>query len=54
MGKTTTQACVATIGIDLGKKIFQVHGIDTFGEIVTRRSVKRRELVPLRRICRHA
>src|SRR5262249_11086464 len=45
MDKTTTQASVATIGIDLGKKVFQVHGIDSCGKIVVRRAVKRRELV---------
>jgi transposase len=38
---------MATIGIDLGKKVFQIHGIDRFGEIVMRRSVKRRELLPV-------
>ena len=46
MDKTTASTCVATIGIDLGKRVFQIHGIDTLGEIVTRRSVKRRELPP--------
>ena len=46
MDKTTTSTCVATIGIDLGKRVFQIHGIDRLGEIVTRRSVKRRELLP--------
>jgi transposase len=45
MDKTTPQACVATIGIDLGKKVFQIHGIDSCGQVVIRRSVKRRELL---------
>ncbi|MGH6960314.1 MAG: IS110 family transposase [Dongiaceae bacterium] len=45
MDKTTAYATVATIGIDLGKKVFQVHGIDSCGKVVIRRAVKRRELV---------
>ena len=46
MEKTTTEAAVATIGIDLAKKVFQVHAVDSFGKVVIRRTVKRRELVP--------
>ncbi len=46
MDKNTSYACVATIGIDLAKKVFQVHGIDSCGKIVIRRAVKRRELLP--------
>jgi transposase len=45
MEKTTTLATVATIGIDLAKKVFQVHAVDSAGEVVIRRVVKRRELV---------
>lgn len=45
MDKTTPAASVATIGIDLGKKIFQVHGIDSSGKVVIRRSVKRRDVL---------
>jgi transposase len=46
MEKTTTQATIATIGIDLAKKVFQFDGIDSAGEVVIRRAVKRRELLP--------
>jgi len=42
MEKTTTQSSVATIGIDLAKKVFQFHGIDSCGKVVIRRAVKRR------------
>jgi transposase len=45
MEKTTAHATLATIGIDLGKKVFQVHGIDSSGKVVVRRAVNRRELV---------
>jgi transposase len=46
MDKNTPHALVATIGIDLAKKVFQFHGIDSAGEVVIRRAVKRRELLP--------
>ena len=46
MEKTTTQTAVATIGIDLAKKVFQVHAVDSFGKVVIRRTVRRRELLP--------
>jgi len=46
MDKTTTHAVVAAIGIDLAKKVFQVHGIDSSGKVVIGRAVKRRELLP--------
>ena len=45
MEKTTTQASVATIGIDLAKRVFQFHGTDSSGEVVIRRAVKRREVL---------
>jgi transposase len=46
MDKPTTHAAAATIGIDLAKKVFQVHAVDCSGKVVIRRAVKRRELVP--------
>ena len=33
---------ITTIGLDIAKSVFQVHGIDTDGNIVIRRQVKRR------------
>jgi transposase len=45
MEKTTTPATVATIGIDLAKKVFQIHAVDSSGKVVLRRAVKRREVV---------
>ena len=33
---------VSTIGLDIAKSIFQVHGIDAEGKVVIRRQLKRR------------
>ena len=37
---------VTTIGLDLAKHIFQLHGIDAQGRIVLRRRLRRAELLP--------
>ena len=36
---------ITTIGLDIAKSIFQVHGIDTEGKVVFRRQLKRRYVV---------
>ena len=33
---------VTTIGLDIAKSVFQVHGIDVIGNVVIRRQLKRR------------
>jgi transposase len=33
---------VTTIGLDIAKSVFQVHGVDTEGKVVVRRQIKRR------------
>jgi transposase len=33
---------VKTIGLDIAKSIFQVHGVDADGQVVIRRKLKRR------------
>ena len=33
---------VTTIGLDIAKSVFQVHGIDAAGKVVIRRQLKRR------------
>src|SRR5208282_1249111 len=38
---------VATIGLDIAKSIFQVHGIDAGGNVVIRRQLRRRYVVAL-------
>ena len=37
---------ISTIGIDIAKSVFQVHGIDAAGEVVVRRQLKRRQVLP--------
>ena len=36
---------ITTIGLDLAKRVFQVHGIDACGKVVVRRQLKRRQVV---------
>ena len=33
---------IATIGLDIAKSVFQVHGVDTGGQVIVRRQLKRR------------
>ena len=33
---------VATIGLDIAKSVFQVHGVDVHGKVVVRRQLRRR------------
>jgi transposase len=33
---------VTTIGVDIAKSVFQVHGIDAEGKVLIRRKLKRR------------
>jgi len=37
---------ISTIGLDIAKNVFQVHGIDETGEIVIRRQLRRRQVLP--------
>ncbi len=37
---------VTTIGLDLAKNVFQVHGIDDTGKVIVRRSLRRRQMMP--------
>ncbi len=36
---------ITTIGIDLAKEIFAIHGVDAHGKTVLRRQLKRKEMV---------
>ena len=36
---------VTTIGLDIGKNVFQVHGVDGKGKVVVRRSLKRGQVL---------
>jgi transposase len=37
---------ISTIGLDIAKNVFQVHGIDGDGEVVFRRQLRRRQVLP--------
>ncbi|MCP4381441.1 MAG: IS110 family transposase [Hyphomicrobiales bacterium] len=37
---------VTTVGLDLAKNVFQVHGIDSTGKVIVRRSLRRRQMIP--------
>ena len=37
---------VITIGLDLAKNVFQVHGVDGLGEVTIRRQLRRRQVIP--------
>ena len=37
---------ITTIGLDIAKSVFQVHGIDTAGQVLIRRQLKRRYVLP--------
>ena len=36
---------VTTIGLDIAKSVFQVHGVDAAGQVLIRRQLKRRAVV---------
>ena len=37
---------ITTVGIDLAKNVFQVHGVDEGGKVVLKKSLKRTQVVP--------
>ncbi len=37
---------VSTVGVDLAKNVFQVHAIDEAGEVMVRRALRRRRMMP--------
>jgi transposase len=36
---------ITTIGLDIAKSVFQVHGVDAAGEVMIRRQLKRRAVL---------
>ena len=36
---------VTTIGLDIAKSVFQVHGVDAAGQVLIRRQLKRRDVL---------
>ena len=45
---------ITTIGLDIAKSVFQVHGVDAAGQVVIRRQLKRRYVLAFFRSCRRA
>jgi transposase len=37
---------ITTIGLDLAKSVFQVHGVDTTGQVVVRKLLRRSQMLP--------
>jgi transposase len=37
---------ITTVGLDIAKSVFQVHGIDAAGNVIIRRQLKRRQVLP--------
>jgi transposase len=37
---------VTTIGLDIAKSVFQIHGVDAAGDVIVRRQLKRRYVLP--------
>ena len=37
---------ITTIGLDLAKSVFQVHGVDASGQVVVRKSLRRAQMLP--------
>ena len=36
---------ISTIGLDIAKSVFQVHGVDAAGQVVVRRRLRRRQVL---------
>ena len=45
---------ITTIGFDIAKSVFQVHGVDAAGQVIVRRQLKRRQVIAFSRSFRHA
>jgi len=43
---------VTTIGLDIAKSVFQIHGVDANGSVIIRRQIKRRYVWRSFRSCR--
>jgi len=37
---------IATVGLDIAKSVFQVHGVDAAGEVVVRKRLSRARVIP--------
>jgi transposase len=48
------QMQITTIGLDIAKNVFQVHGIDAKEKVVARKQLRRGKLIAFLRSCRLA
>ncbi len=37
---------IMTVGIDLAKNVFQIHAVDTHGNVVLKKQIKRSQMLP--------
>lgn len=37
---------ITTIGVDLAKRVFAVHGVDQYGKTILRKTLRREQMVP--------
>ena len=44
---------ITTVGLDLAKDVFQVHGVCEDGSVAFNRAVRRKQLLGFSRTCRH-
>jgi transposase len=44
--RSQAMPAITTIGLDIAKSVFQVHGVDSQGNVVFRRQLKRRYVLP--------
>src|SRR6266581_316883 len=44
-GREPSMEQVTTIGLDLAKAVFQVHGVDAAGAVMVRRSLRRKQVL---------
>ena len=55
MGKSITElSSVTTVGLDLAKHVFQVHGVDASGRIAVTKAIRRNKLLEFSLRCRLA
>src|SRR3546814_2944976 len=45
-GRRATMEKITTIGLDIAKSVFQVHGVDAAGEVVVRKRLSRARVIP--------
>jgi hypothetical protein len=43
---------ITTIGLDIAKNVFQVHGIDAAENVVVRKQLRRSQVIQFSRTCR--